>query len=102
MCRQCSKKIGSNIFYIPSSNKPEGNINKFSLSGQEVNVLYRQLESQGLNPEQIWRRINYTKWNLRRNKARKKGLDTIKQNRELKAKQNKEENKKELLEGLKA
>lgn len=42
MCRQCSKKIGSNIFYIPSSNKPEGNINKFSLSGQEVNVLYRQ------------------------------------------------------------
>lgn len=101
ICRKCNRKIGNNIFYIPYKERKKNFIGRFNISNEERRRLYSNFIRQGLTPEQASRRIAYTIKCLRGNKYRKKGLETIKRNRELKAKQEREQMKKKFIGGLK-
>jgi hypothetical protein len=101
ICRKCNRTIGSNIFYVPFTERKKDFIGKFSMSNEERRRLYGQLIRQGMNPEEAGRKISFTINYMKGNYFRKKGLKKIKELREQKKKQMKELNKKKFLEGLK-
>jgi len=56
ICKQCDKRIGSNIFYVPYKKKADF-ISNYSFSEQEKYKLYRKFISEGLSGEQAWRKV---------------------------------------------
>jgi hypothetical protein len=100
ICKKCNRHIGSNIFYVPFDKRKKAFVGKYSISTEERRRLYSQFIQSGLSPSEAGRRIAYTINGLRMNLFRKKGLKTIKRNRELRKKQKQIEDKKKFIEGL--
>ncbi len=100
ICRQCDKRIGSNIFYVPFSKKADF-IGRYSISEAEKKRLWSQYVREGCSYKQAWRKINYLVYGLRKQRkiraTQRKGeyLDKMKETKQ------KQEMKKKFVEGLK-
>jgi len=99
VCRRCDKRIGNNMFYIPSEKK--GNkIGKWSISEEEKKKLLGKYLGMGYDFKSAWRMIysrlrglKKVKKQVREQRKREKIKEKYK---ELKAK----EQRKKLIEGL--
>ncbi len=56
ICKQCDKRIGSNIFYVPFKKKMDF-ISKYSLTEEEKKRLHSKFISQGLGSKEAWRKV---------------------------------------------
>jgi len=99
-CQHCKNKIPTNKFYIPKEKRNQF-IGNFYITDKEKELLHKHFMLQGCDSIQAWNRVNKHIRILRAIKRRRRKLKTIKRNREMKKKQEIQEQKKKFLEGLK-
>lgn len=72
-CKICLNRYGEHKFYVPKEKHQKNEvIGKFNITFEERRRLFTQLIRQGLTKEQANNRINYTIYQMRKNKYKRK------------------------------
>jgi len=100
-CRNCSRKRVTNKWYVQFHHRGQGLIGKYSLTNREKSILLNQFMNQGLSNEEAWKKINYHIYLLRQNFWKMKRIKRFEYSQKKQLEQDKVEEKKKFLEGLK-